>query len=211
MCAFTSQRAIRQALLGASQAARGTPSVGEESVRPLPLPLSALSTLRPKPNLTSVPLRTGRRRGAARQARVLDAQGRTRARRRASASSSLHSGLPPLHALTVSRSCSQAAVRRALEDLKAQGRPQDAAMKRVRRPSSSARAPSPSYHTPDHAPRRPLYVQLAIIAAINELRLSADCSHAYGAPAHSLAHRSASRVELSSRQQAQYGRRYAGL
>ena len=211
MCAFTSQRAIRQALLGASQAARGTPSVGDESVRPLPLALPAPSALRPEPSLTSVPLRTGRRRGAARQARVLDAQGRTRARRRASASSSLHGMHPPLHALTVSRSCSQAAVRRALEDLKAQGRPQDAAMKRVRRLLPSARASSPSFLAPDRAPRPPLDAQLAIIAAINELRLSTERSHAYGAPARSLAHRSASRVELSSRQQVQYGRRYAGL
>ena len=137
MCAFKSQRAIRQALLGASQAARGTPSVGDESVRPLPLALPAPSALRPEPSLTSVPLRTGRRRGAARQARLLDAQARARARRRTSPSPSLHSVHPPLHALMVPRSCSQAAVRRALDDLKAQGRPQDAAMKRVRRPSPS--------------------------------------------------------------------------
>ncbi|KPV72755.1 uncharacterized protein RHOBADRAFT_46350 [Rhodotorula graminis WP1] len=52
--------------------------------------------------------------------------------------------------------------------------------------------------------------RLAIIAALGQLRLSAERSHARGVPARSLAHRSMGRVELSARQSAVYGRARAG-
>ncbi|GAA5847526.1 hypothetical protein JCM9279_005280 [Rhodotorula babjevae] len=122
-------RAIRQALVGASQAARGTPSVDNES-NAVEAQLAKLAFWTHKSE----------------RAHVVNA------------------------------------VRHALEELKTQGRPQNAEMKR-----------------------------LAIIAAINELRLSTERLHAYGVPARSLGRASAGRTVLSLRQQAQYGRRYAGL
>ncbi|GAA5913786.1 hypothetical protein JCM8208_004170 [Rhodotorula glutinis] len=51
----------------------------------------------------------------------------------------------------------------------------------------------------------------AIVAALNDLRLSAEHSHGQGMPARSLAHRSLGRAELSTRQQAVYGRAGAGF